>query len=414
MALIIDHLGQFVADVQPAVARRIVRSQQGQPTQVNGTYAVRLSGGTVPAGLWRAGDETMNPNPQHPNPQHVSPLSGRGAILSNASWKDRFRDTDEVWVQNLSDLFISMDIEIGNGATQHVKIPRGRDPYRLTDEVTTPLLKNSNNFSKTLAKRSRGERVLVVLTTEEAEAFYASKAKAQGLVTANGTPDVAAAYDHARDRYRQATTVPTSEQGPGGFDVNGSFAPPKSAMELVSLEMSNRGYVGADPMARNGSANVGRAAIQMHEVVHPRVLHICQQLLPTLAPSEVLRADIVIEELDALGVLNEDSLQHIVSHGRYKSVKRWANQRLAALSAGSEVDDETPGATAGPRPSPVAPPQGAAPMGSQTYGNFITPPQAGVNAVTYQGPAGFANAPRAMSGAGLGGQSIDGDDPFAR
>jgi hypothetical protein len=96
------------------------------------------------------------------------------------------------------------------------------------------------------------------------------------------------------------------------------------------------------------------------------VLHLCQQVANDLQPHELLAADVFLEELQALagdwnpqtrmlGQLNEESIQHIIAHGRYKTIKTWAQQQMAKVATSSEIDDTR----RMQQPQMGAPPQGA-------------------------------------------------------
>lgn len=419
MALIVDDQGRRLREVDAAVARRLLREGYGKVVAAE-PYTIRLRTGLtdLPSLHWRA-EGVYDTRPGDAMNQPRSP-----GILNNSSWVNLFQDGDDVWVQNLGDQFISMDIEVGNGDTRHVRLPRMREPYRISDEVAFVHLKSSNAFRRALAKRVRGAPEMRVLTTQQAEEYLATKARNEGvLLPGTNQPDIEAVYQRSLQRYRDLTTVPTSEQGPGGFDVNGTFAPPKSAMELIAADMQGRGYNAADPNARDpaAGANLGRRDVLINEVVHPRVLHLCQQVGSDLQPHELLPAPAFLEELAALdgdfnprtrtiGQLSEDSLQHLVAHGRYKTVKTWASQRLSRLSAATEIDDTASVASAAPPaqgygPPPNAPAYYQQPPAQNVYGAptpaAAPPPYAGPMGPTgpYGGQSPWQSAP---GGGGVG------------
>ena len=277
------------------------------------------------------------------------------------NWMRFFSEEKEIWIQNLSRTQLSMQFETAPGAVAGVLVPIGMDPMCLTNEVPWDAVKKSLDFRKFL---NRVPKILKVMTTDEAMAYYEKKAQELRL------PDVQAAIEHT-ERERLAAKTRHIEDGTTyGPDGQVTFAPPRSAQELMAQngqppgpgfehmgispmaaqaagqQLIPAGYgpgqtrsaaaVGVDPSA-HGFSNLGDGQIMTDQMVDPAVLNLCHQVSLQLPANMRMPADKFWAELKKREAsLTPESLQYIESFGTYKTVKKWARSLLEQRSAGHD------------------------------------------------------------------------------
>lgn len=320
------------------------------------------------------------------------------------SWQECFfkQDDGDVWVQNLTDMQISLDIETGNGQSQGKLIPPSPDPLNLTEEFAFEALKKSNNFRKTVAKRVNGRPQLILLTAEQVDAYYEAKARAMGAVYADGTANIDAALDAAEQTRRKLTTREVDGEHVNASNLQG-FAPPKSAQELIAIHQAQQGIQAGPGMLRSTREQAGMAfnaqqgGILMEEVVNPKVLHLCQQVNPQIPVESRMPAADFFSALQTMQAnLRLEDYQHIESHGTYRTVKTWARQQIARMSTADEgLPDNL--SLAGQSLVAQADQRGALQGAVLQPQPHTMQPQPHTMQPQYQGPTGFVNAP--MQGA---------------
>lgn len=335
----------------------------------------------------------------HDNSNESAPVRTTGY-----SWAEFFnsRADGEVWVQNVSDMQISLAVENPPGDPIYVRIPAMPDPYPLTDMVGFDVLKKSSAFRKALSKRRPNGSAgalrpeLLLLDSEQAHRFFTAKARAANLIHDNGDLDVDGAMALS-EKERLALTTMTPAEG-GASAANGfKFAPPKSAQELIAMDLESRGLsVNADGVVvqaqrRGKNDPIGLAE---GEVIKPQVLHLCHQVHHSVPISERMpEAELLrkVQQLDA--TLTMDDWQYLEAHGYWPKVKKHARRRIAeiAQASGEEADftDMTStGRIVAARADRAAMvmPAGDAPVRAPRLPTHVE----------YQGPVGFANAPFAQ------------------
>lgn len=276
---------------------------------------------------------------------NATPISKYGAAYGPngfVNFTEYFREEKDVWVQNIGRTLISLEFDTGNGNKIGRCIPLIADPINLSREVPWDAIKNSADFRKMVMRQPR---ILRLLTSEEAEAFFAQRAAKKNMyivdqATGDKIPDAGWAMADAERRINKqlspvedgsqivttdgrAMTVDSLHKGPQGT---------ASGRELDAIER------GEGPGA---PANVGKQGmIEIREMVNPRVLHLCQQVSMELAPEERMGARELLDELEALEPqLSIEDANHIQSFGTYKPIKRWARD-LAGRLASQMSDDE--------------------------------------------------------------------------
>ena len=295
---VIDHDGRFVEYVEPAVARRALKAQVVKVATTE-PFVLQLPRGmqSVPNLLGRRGVEMMK---------------------SLDKFGDLFREEQALWVKTLVPGQVSFEIQIAPGMTVPVKVPSNGDPVCITDRADFASLKRCTDL-RTLAsprpgKGGRGLRppAIRIMTEPEMREYYSQKAVRRGWMKDDGTPDVE----------RAATPVYTEE---ATAQPAARVELPKSATEELMEQHSTE-------------ANLGREGqVALAEVVNPRILHLCQEVSnPDITAAQRMSADAMLDELDSLGRLNNESLQHIMSFGYHKAVKAWALVQLQDRATSEE------------------------------------------------------------------------------
>jgi len=384
--LVVDAHEQFVGYVHWAVARRAIREKLAYMSKRH-PPTIRLPPGVLKLPTEAFLDAEKGKKMHNANGYPTN----NNAPQSVTNWFKFFQEERELWVQNISATQLSIQFEVAPGHYAGVLIPIGPDPLCITNEVPFDSVKKSLDFRKFL---NRVPSVMKLLTTEQAHQYYADKAKNLGAYltdpeTGKLVPNVAAAIEHTDLERKKLTTRPTGDDTIVGPDGQVRFSPPKTALELMNMNAEQ--HMGVNPMAAAaagvpvqgqqypgpsgfanapgfiqqaqaaaqaggpsygtpgfspqaaGFANVGQQPVMMEQLIHPRVLYLCQQVSMQLQPNLRMPADQFWRELRALQPqLNLESLQYIESNGTYKTVKKWARelqQTLVAQGQDESVED---------------------------------------------------------------------------
>jgi hypothetical protein len=342
--------------------------------------------------------ETQTPNLTPASSQDASKRITQRKL--GYSWNDYFmQKTDgDVWIQNLTDMQISLDIEVAPGQTQGKLVPPSPDPVNLTEDFDFAILKKSTNFRRALAKRRAGRPDMILLDAEQVETYYQARAKQLNAYHPDGSPNVEAAMMAAEEQRKFLTTraVDGQEVSPSNSH---NFAPPKSAQELISMDLATRGIFSGEGQLQSTRMQAGVAmpgqvpgSVAMTEVVKPKILFLCQQVSPQVPENMRMRAEDLLAALQSIPNKSLDDYQHIEAYGMYRGVKRWARQCMSEIASGDEgiPDNLSVGGQAlvgkAERQGAIVPigvPQGFGPQGPATLA---------AQGMTYQGPQGFVNA----------------------
>jgi hypothetical protein len=291
------------------------------------------------------GEKKMMTTTHPPQPQSRAPLD----LMAF------FQTEREIWVQNLTTTQLSMQFEIAPGHVAGVLILVLPHPVCLTNEVPFDAIKKSLDFRKFIAKNPP---IMKLMSTEEAEAFFAERARMLGAYTTDATgaqvPDVWAARAEAEAERAQLMRRDTADSGTVvGPNGQVTFTPPKSALELQGYTAPHMGMSAEAAQASGavvpqgvirqaagfGVANLGAADVP-DVPVNPRVVDLCHQVSTQLEESLRMKPEPFFRALKQLeGALTLEDLQYVESFGTYKTVKNWARKLQAERTAGQEVDD---------------------------------------------------------------------------
>lgn len=293
--LVLDADGRFLEYVEPAVARKALKEGAVEVATTD-PFTLR-----APPGMTRV------------------PRLFKGSRSSNVSFdkfSKIFAEEQPLYVKTLVPGQVSIEIQVGPGMTEPVRVPHTGDPVCLTDIAPFDALKRSMDLRKLASPRKARDGKLKppairILTHEEVTEHYRQKAVDLGYTTPEGEPDIERAS--APVYTDEAITKPATS-----VDIG------KSATEEM-LEQ------------HGGPVNLGKEGqVAVQEVVHPRVLHLCSEVSADVPENQKMSADALLTELRSLGELNPESLNHLLSFGFYKSVKTWASKQLQERAASEE------------------------------------------------------------------------------
>ena len=346
--MVVDARQQYVGHVHWAVARRALREKRARVWKRE-PYVIMLPVGERSLPTFAGKDESMTAN--------LNEL--RGPAVMN--WLNFFKEERDIWCQNISATQLSMSFDIAPGQPQGVLVPVLPHPICLTQEVPFDAIKKSMDFRKFLNKVPA---VLRLLSEEQVTEYMTQYARQNNLwivdpVTGKRVPDVGAAIraceaERASLRRREGGDDTVIDPATGQV----RFSPPRSALELMNI--NNGGVPGAPdatPMAHQASngavggfANVGQNPIMMDQVIHPRVLNLCQQVSMQLDANLRMPQEEFMKQLGALKpLLKVDDLQYIEAFGTYRKAKQWASSLLAeraAAATGEGLEEDGSGALA--------------------------------------------------------------------
>lgn len=229
-----------------------------------------------------------------------------------------FAEEQPLWVKTLVPGQVSFEIQVAAGMTMPIRVPANGDPVCLTDVADFQSLKRCTDLRKLASPRETrdnktGQRglkppAIKILTEAEMRAHLEQKATRRGWFKEDGTPDIERAMQ------------PQYTEGAMPAPATRVELPPSQTKELSESQ-------GAD-------ANLGQdGQVVMAEVIHPRVLAICNEISdPNLPENQRISADQILDEFETLGSMNPESLNHILAYGYYKSVKKWAAEQLKEMA----------------------------------------------------------------------------------
>lgn len=260
-------------------------------------------------------------------------LDKNGDILN---WTEFFREERDIYVQNLHPSNFSLLIISPSGVQTSISIPVGPDPLNLTSMVSFQDLKQSIDIRKALNARNKetGQRHLRIMEEDEYRAYFEQRARALRTTV----DDAMRRSEEARRAYRE--TVP---EGPA----------PQPIHRVVETGSGPAGATRFGERQRVESS----ALVNEADVIRDRVSILMYNIQQDIADEQrraetngvafdsgnIRPASGVLQELQQLGRLNEDELEHVRAKGYWPSVKRWATTEIQKIQ-------EVPG----PEEAPIA------------------------------------------------------------
>ena len=248
------------------------------------------------------------------------------------NFTEYFAHEREIYVQNVSDSQVSVEMPVAPGRSEGFLFPYNRDPINLTQHFPFEVIKRSTDLRKMVNRRPA---CLSFMSQEEYNAYFASKAKARGLYDGKGKPDIDAAIDQSEESRRRTADRNTREP------IVASTPEP-----LHDVIESGSGPGGAAHFGEHIRVQ-SREMVSEDDVINPRVLHLCNQVKAELEDSERMAATELLEALQQIPDLKMDDYEHIRAHGYYKTVKKWAKNMTASLASsegeGEDDSEETDG-----------------------------------------------------------------------
>lgn len=248
-------------------------------------------------------------------------LDKNGDILN---WTEFWREERDIYVQNLQPSNFVIEFRLPNGNYTSISIPASPDPVNLTSMVSFQDLKQSVDVRKAFNARNRetGQRYLRIMEEEEYRAFFEQRARAMNITAEEAERRAEA----ARNAYYQQV-----EPGPA----------PKPIHRVVEQ--------GSGPAGATHFGEAQRVAsnefVTEEEAIRDRVrilMYNVQQDVQdeqkraagdgtAINTANIRPASKILAELQTLGRLNEDELEHVRAKGYWPSVKRWATVELQRL-----------------------------------------------------------------------------------
>lgn len=235
------------------------------------------------------------------NDPFVIKLTGDGSNTMERAFinfTDFFKEERDVWIQHVSGTKqTSMEFQTVSGQVIPYLLPKGRKPHNLSQRVPFGAIKNSMQLRDLLNRRPK---VIQLMTSEEATKYYQDRADRNKTTL---DEELEAAFTIQRNL--QDKDADTTDK-----------APDRKTLEEQAQLVEEVG-----------------------DQIYPRVIGLCQEAKkdPEGKDLKRLKAEDFIDELhDLEGLLSAEDFSYIASHAPYKTVKAWANSRLAKLDPTEE------------------------------------------------------------------------------
>jgi hypothetical protein len=238
-------------------------------------------------------------------------MSNVNPVKAVTNWTEFFKDPRDLYVQNISTYQVSIEFEPTPGNKVGFLFPIGRDPINLTQHIPFEAVRSSVDFRKMLNRRPPA---LALLTEEEYMEYFHSKAN-------RDNKPVESVIDQASEKLQK-------------LHNKQEFIATEKPRPLHKVVEDDPHFGGKKRVVSTDD----RVAVD--EIIHPRVLHLCQQVHHDIPDEQKMRASAMLDELTTLSEqLKIDDLEYIRSHGYYKVVKNFARDNIAKM-----VGDEGEGA----------------------------------------------------------------------
>lgn len=199
------------------------------------------------------------------------------------SFLEFFKQEKEIYIQNVSKGQVSMQFGRGEDV-QAFTLRRKRDPIVLTNQVPFKSIAESLDFRKLI---NRTPPLVKLLTKEEYVQYYKDRS-----------------LEHK---------IPIDEAIEQGENAHSRAAvePPKATAPKEELP--------DDKQDKEGDL------VTEQDVIHPRLLHICNQVSPQVPKEEWMKPAELLDKLkDLSDEFRMDDFEYVLAHTPYKTVHVWA------------------------------------------------------------------------------------------
>jgi hypothetical protein len=214
--------------------------------------------------------------------------------------KEWVKENEEIYVQNMSNTQISMQINLGSGNFDEILIPRTTRPICLTRHFDVSDISRSRDFKKIF---HRTPPILRILTDDEYLEYHSKKADSNG------------------------TTLESELEQSLMFDnmmINRQVEAPK---DVTKLKDTSNNKVVKSPI--DNPEDETEVVVK----IHPRISGLMSQVNPDVPKAEKLKAGDLKEELELLAPeLSVDDWSLVSVEGYWKTVKAYANEQLEKLT----------------------------------------------------------------------------------
>jgi len=207
----------------------------------------------------------------------------------------------DVYIKNTSNTQVSMQFETSPGHFEHVLIPKTRQPFNLTQHIPFVAIKQSTDLRRLVNRRPP---VLQLMSEEEYNQYYESLAESRGTTLDEEINK--SLEEHSELMDKRAFAAKNEEKGKSIEDLKKEhLEDPEANAEMQPL-----------PVVVGLCAQVGKG---MTELSPEEMMTELEQAEPDLRPTDY---------------------EYIASHGYYKIIKKWANQRHGKSIESTEEDSK--------------------------------------------------------------------------
>jgi len=238
------------------------------------------------------------------------------AQKSITNWTEFFKTPRDIFVQNVSNCQVSIEFETTPGNKTGFLFPQGQDPVNLTQFIPFDAIKASIDFRKMLNRRPPA---LSLMTEEEFMGYYTKKAEEL-------KKPVEKVIDESAERLQR-------------LHNKQEYTADKAPEPIHRVVEDDPHFGGKKRVASTGDV------VTTEEVIHPRVLHLCQQVNTEIPDPDKMRAHVMLGELQSVERdLRVDDWEYVRSHGYWKTVKNYARDKISQMAnaqSGSEGAEDT-------------------------------------------------------------------------
>jgi len=226
--------------------------------------------------------------------QMQSSRSNEGSYVVN--FTEYFKDTHEVYVQNLGSTQISLSFGTKDNAYYHV-VPATRRPYNLTQYIPFELIKISQDFRRIVNRRPP---ILNLITEEECTKYYEKLSESNGTTVEDEMGKVSDMINRLVDHI-----VPSNA---------GEKLPERLRIESENI-LEKR-----------------KAALEQNPQTHPRAVGLCALAHEDQGSSRISAGDF-IEELERLSdIFTVNDWKFVMTNSPYKTVSNLCAKMIEKAS----------------------------------------------------------------------------------
>lgn len=230
------------------------------------------------------------------------------------NFTEYFKEERDIYVQNISNCQVSVAFELGSGHVESFLFTNSKDPVNLTRYIPFNAIKSSMDFRRML---NRQPQALMLMPEQEYKMYYERQAQRLGL------SDMDEALKDAEIKRMAAQ----------------NHTPLKDATDPIKIHevVEDGTHMGEKKLVRP------LEQVSEQDEIHPRILHLCLQVHPSVADQQKMTAIQMLSEIDGVPDMKITDWEYLQSHSYYKSIKNLARKKVAELAnaaTASEPEEE--------------------------------------------------------------------------